>query len=161
MRKCLNTANIATDCYFRSFFWLITKLLRNDNIHSWPNTYQSFSTTYFIFRSLLLSEFNYQSIPVQSVICKIPTRFSRCFKTLQWSHACGHWLGPRYYSRFFVRVSQETTIAYNENRYFFTKPLIDRHTKINNIFLLQTKGQLISKAIYGVLDSPKKRTKKI
>ena len=70
-----------------------------------------FSTTYFIFRSLLLSEFNYQSISVQSVICKIPTRFSRCFKTLQWSHACGNRLGSRYYSRYHVIV---------------------RHTKSNN-----------------------------
>ena len=31
----------------------------------------------------------------------------------------------------------------------------------NTDTLCPTKGQLISKAIYGVLDSPKKRTKKI
>ena len=114
---------IATNCCYRSIFGK----LQNYYILSVIGQIitKAFLLHTFIFRSLLLSEFNYQSIPVQSVICKIPTRFSRCFKTLFWSHACGHWLGPRYYSRFFVRVSQETTIAYNENRYFFTKPLID------------------------------------
>ena len=134
---------IATDCYLRSFFCQLQNYcIMIMYIVGQILTKAFLLHTYFIFRSLLLSEFNYQSIPVQSVICKIPTRFSRCFKTLFWSHACGHWLGPRYYSRFFVRVSQETTIAYNENRYFFTKPLIDRHTKINNIFLLQTSKVL-------------------
>ena len=52
----------------------------------------------------------------------------------------------------------------------FFKNICKKHVKGRSIivdssnssrFTSSSKGQLISKAIYGVLDSPKKRTKKI